>query len=257
MKKFISIILSAALILSLAACGNSNASSDEPKKELPLASQSPQQPEATPLYKDIMKPYNEIKHGSRLIVLQNTLVFSREGIYTQEETPVAETIKYNETDYNAYPVSAATRFFTNGLSDNITVYTADGTSQSFAGDDFNAAKVLIDDFQSGNAPILLMPDGKFIENFDYAITENNEGIFSVVSEQEISLLDLFEKYGWDNTKTYNVVATDAFYIPVTEQDYDEGGLRGGLSGAVNASFADMTIAMGKLSDAVFIETIVE
>ena len=48
-----------------------------------------------------------------------------------------------------------------------------------------------------------------------------------------------------------------FYIPVTPEDYDEGGLRGALSGAINASFVDMIIATGKLNDVVFIEQIVE
>ena len=41
------------------------------------------------------------------------------------------------------------------------------------------------------------------------------------------------------------------------EDYDEGGLRGALSGAINANFPDMIIATGKLNDVVFIEEIVE
>jgi len=47
-----------------------------------------------------------------------------------------------------------------------------------------------------------------------------------------------------------------FYIPITPEDYDEGGLRGALSGAINANFPDMIIATGKLNDVVFIEEIV-
>lgn len=257
MKKLLALVMTLALAMSMAACSSAPAeSTSEEKKALPVASTETTEGEETH-YKATMKPYSDIQHGKRLIVLQNTLQFSREGLITEAEAPVAETVSYNGTEYNGYPMTAATKFLTEALEGDVTVYTTDGTSVTVAAADFEAMTVLVDDFQSGNSPVLLAANFNAIENFDYAVMESGEGIFSIVTEQEVNVNDLLVKYGWDNTKTYNLVATDVFYIPITPEDYDEGGLRGALSGAINASFVDMTIAMGKLNDVVFIEEIVE
>jgi hypothetical protein len=142
------------------------------------------------------------------------------------------------------------------LTGTVTVYDTEGNSSSFAAADFEAASVLIDDFQSGNSPVLLKEDGTAVENFDYAVLSDGEVVASIITEQEYNVNEHLQKYGWDNTATYNLVATDVFYIPITPEDYDEGGLRGALSGAINANFPDMIIATGKLNDVVFIEEIV-
>ncbi|MBQ7283440.1 MAG: hypothetical protein IJ339_02750 [Oscillospiraceae bacterium] len=256
MKKLLALVLALTMAMSMAACGSSEpASSEEEKKQLPVAETNPEETPA-PLYKDIMKPYSEIQHGKRIIFVQNTLVFSREGVFTEAETPVAETVSYNGADYNGYPMTAATKFLTEGVAGNVTVYTTDGTSSTVAAADFEDMTVLIDDFQSGNSPILLAANGTAIENFEYAAMASGEIIASIITEQEYNVNEHLQKYGWDNTKTYNLVATDVFYIPITPEDYDEGGLRGALSGAINANFPDMIIATGKLNDVVFIEEIV-
>ena len=256
MKKFLAVILAAMMAMSLAACGSSEpASSEEEKKQLPVTETNPEETPA-PLYKDIMKPYSEIQHGKRIIFIQNTLVFSREGVFTEAETPVAETVSYNGADYNGYPMAATTKHLTEANTGDVTVYTRDGASSTVAAADFEAMTVLIDDFQSGNNPVLMGADGTAIENFEYAVMANGEVIASIVTEEEYNVNEHLQKYGWDNTKTYNLVATDVFYIPITPEDYDEGGLRGALSGAINANFPDMIIATGKLNDVVFIEEIV-
>lgn len=256
MKKILAVILAAMMAMSLVACGSSEpASSEEEKKALPVSTPNPEET-AAPLYKDIMKPYGEIQHGKRIIFIQNTLVFSREGVFTEAETPVAETVSYNGADYNGYPMTATTKYLIEANASDVTVYTTDGTSSAVTAADFEAMTVLIDDFQSGNSPILLAANGTAIENFEYAAFANGEIIASVITEQEYNVNEHLQKYGWDNTKTYNLVATDVFYIPITPEDYDEGGLRGALSGAINANFPDMIIATGKLNDVVFIEEIV-
>ena len=254
MKKLLALIMTVAVAMSMAACSSAPASSEEEKKQLLVSSVDETSSEA-PLYKDIMKPYSEIQHGKRIIFVQNTLVFTREGIFTEAETPVAETVNYNGVDYMAYPTSAATKFLTEDNSAGVTVYTTDGKSELITGADFDSAKFLIDDFQSGNSP-LLMCTNTVIENFEYAVFANGEVIASIITEQEYNVNEHLQKYGWDNTATYNLVATDVFYIPITPEDYDEGGLRGALSGAINANFPDMIIATGKLNDVVFIEEIV-
>ena len=256
MKKFLAVILAAMMAMSLVACGSSEpASSEEEKKQLPVTETNPEETPA-PLYKDIMKPYSEIQHGKRIIFVQNTLVFSREGVFTEAETPVAETVSYNGADYNGYPMTAATKHLTEANTGDVTVYTRDGASSTVAAADFEAMTVLIDDFQSGNNPVLMGADGTAIENFEYAVMANGEVIASIITEEEYNVNEHLQKYGWDNTKPYNLVATDVFYIPITPEDYDEGGLRGALSGAINANFPDMIIATGKLNDVVFIEEIV-
>lgn len=257
MKKVLALLMAVMLVLSMAACGGGG--EDEGKKELPGANVGGEEGgDAAPLYKDTMKPYAEIQHGRRLIILQNTLAFSREGITTEADKAVSETVSYNGADYMGYAMTYTTRHLTKALEGDVTVYTTDGESSTVSAADFEAYTVLIDDFQSGNAPILYNKDtGKAIEGFDYAVLASGEGIFSIVTEQEVDINELLADYGWDNTKTYNLVATDVFYIPITPEDYDEGGLRGALSGSINASFVDMVIAMGKLNDVVFIEEIVE
>ena len=257
MKKILALIMTLAMAMSMAACSSSpSESTSEEKKQLPVSSVDETSSEA-PLYKDIMKPYAEIQHGKRLVILQNTLVFSREGIMTEAEAPVAETVSYNGADYNGYPMTAATKHLIEGVTGDVTVYTTDGTSMTVAAADFEAMTVLVDDFQSGNSPILLAANLRTIENFDYAVMPSGEVIFSIITEQEVNVNEYLQKFDWDNTKTYNLVATDVFYIPITPEDYDEGGLRGALSGAINANFPDMIIATGKLNDVVFIEEIVE
>jgi len=264
MKKIVALTLALVMVFAMAACGAAPKTEEptptpqpEEKKALPVAVETEPSATEAPLYKDIMKPYSDIEHGKRLIILQNTLQFSRAGVFTEEETPVAETVSFNGADYNGYPMAAATRHLTLPLEGDVTVYTTADEVVTVSAADFESATVLVDDFQSGNSPLLLLANGTAVESFDYAVMASGEGIFSIISEQEVNLMDLFADYGWDNTLTYNVVATDVFYIPVTPEDYDEGGLRGALSGAINASFVDMIIATGKLNDVVFIEQIVE
>lgn len=270
MKKLLVLMMVLAMTASMAACGSEKAEAPaetkteapaekeetEEKKALPVKEEAAEE-EAAPLYKDIMKPYSEIQHGKRLVILQNTLAFSREGITTEADKAVAETVSYNGADYNGYAMTYATRHLTQALEGDVTVYALDGTSKVYPAADFEAMTVLIDDFQSGNSPILLAADGSAIENFEGAVLASGEVIFSIITEQEVNVNELLQKYGWDNSKTYNLVATDVFYIPITPEDYDEGGLRGALSGAINANFPDMVIATGKLNDVVFIEEIVE
>ena len=259
MKKLLALVLALTIAMSAAACGSSApAESTEEKKALPVASTEPAAEGEETHYKATMKPYSDIQHGKRIIVLQNTLQFSREGIMTEAEAPVPETFNYNGADYMSFAMTDVVKFLTEAPTGIVKVYTAEGTEISYTVEEFLETRVLIDDFQSGNMPILYdTVKGYGDEGFKYAVMENGEGIFSIVTEQEVNVNDMLTKYGWDNTKTYNLVATDEFYIPITPEDYDEGGLRGALSGAINASFVDMTIAIGKLNDVVFVEESVE
>lgn len=231
----------------------------EEKKALPVA-----QTEEVPAegeeghYKATMKPFEELVPGRRLVILQSSLVYSRDGFYTEDTAPQSETISFNGSDMTAYAMSYATAFLNEAPAGNVTVYDAEGNTTDVAADDFAAMYVIIDDFQSGNPATLYNPaSGTTVENFDCAVMENGEGIVSMITEQERNVTELLTAYGWDTTLTYHLIASDKFYIPITPEDYDEGGIRGSLSGSINASFPDMTIAMGKMNDVLYIEEVKE
>ena len=155
MKKLLALIM--ALAMSMVACGSSEpAAQEEEKKALPVTTPEPET-SAEPLYKDIMVPYSEIQHGKRIVILQNTLVFSRAGVFTEAEAPVAETVSYNGAEYMGYPMTETTKFITGGdeAKGPVYVYDTNGTEYVMTVEEFNAVTTLINDFQSGNSPALL------------------------------------------------------------------------------------------------------
>jgi len=82
-------------------------------------------------------------------------------------------------------------------------------------------------------------------------------VISIVTEQDRRFVDMFALVEWDMASTnYHVMATDKFFIPVTPEDYDDGELRGALSGSVNGTFPDMIIAQGKINDVIYLEKVV-
>jgi len=258
MRKFLALLMVMMFTFSIVGCGsNSGGGEAEKKKELPVAQENTEAPaEAEDHYKSTMKAYDEIKHGNRIVILQNTLVMKREGLLT--EAPVTTAITYQGNEVQAYAITYATQFLTKELTGQVAVYNVAGEKVEVAVEDFNGMYAIIDDFQSGNPAALYNPaTGTTVAEFAYAITSNGEGVLSVITEQDVNVQELLTAYAWDTTKTYNLVATDLFYIPITPEDYDEGGIRGTLSGSVNASFPEMVIAMGKINDVVFLEQIEE
>jgi hypothetical protein len=63
--------------------------------------------------------------------------------------------------------------------------------------------------------------------------------------------------GWETGASYRFVATDKFHIPVSPEALVTGEIRGGLTGVINGSFPDLSIANGKLNDLLFIEPVVD
>ena len=115
----------------------------------------------------------------------------------------------------------------------------------------------IEGFQSYTLPVVFVPgtDVKVVD-FDHLITDN-EMVISVITEQSRRCTDMFEMLGWDTASTpYHVMATDKFFVPATPVDYDDGEIRGALSGSVNGTFPEMVPAQGKINDVVYIEKVV-
>ena len=255
MKRFIALMLLMALCLSLAACG---AAGTEEKKELPIATQPTEGdvPEET-LYKDAMIPFEDLIPAERIVILQNAVNFGREGFYTEETKPVTEDVMLDGQTVAAYKLTYALKFLTFGYENGAQVVSEAGDVLEMTKDELDAAYVYIEGFQSYTLPVVFIPgtDVKVVD-FDHLITEN-EMVISIITEQSRRCVDMFEMLGWDTTSaTYHVMATDKFFVPATPVDYDDGEIRGALSGSVNGTFPEMVPAQGKINDVLYLEKVV-
>ena len=127
----------------------------------------------------------------------------------------------------------------------------------FTKEELEGSYIIIKDFQSWEAPVLYNPTtGTKVVDFDHLITDN-EMVISIITEQSRRCMDMFALVGWDTASTtYHVMATDKFFVPATPVDYDDGEIRGALSGSVNGTFPEMVPAQGKINDVVYIEKVV-
>ena len=255
MKKLIALILVLTMALSLAACGGADT---EEKKELPVTTQPSEEdvPEET-LYKDAMIPFEDLIPAERIVVLQNAVNFGREGFYTEETKPVTEDVVLDGQTVAAYKLTYALQFLTFGYENGAAVVDEAGNVTTFTRDELEAAYVYIEGFQSYTLPVVFIPgtDVKVVD-FDHLITEN-EMVISIITEQSRRCVDMFAMLGWDTTSaTYHVMATDKFFVPATPVDYDDGEIRGALSGSVNGTFPEMVPAQGKINDVLYLEKVV-
>ena len=268
MKRLIAIALLLAMCLSLAACGGTAAPATEApaatekpaeeKKALPVATQAEEEdvPKET-LYKDAMIPFEDIIPAERIVILQNTLNFGREGFYTEATKPVTEEVKLDGEIVAAYKLTYALDFLTFGYENGAQVVNASGEVQEFTKEELEGSYVYIEGFQSYTLPVVFNPEtGAKVVDFDYLITDN-EMVISIITEQSRRCVDMFNILGWDTASaTYHVMATDKFFVPATPVDYDDGEIRGALSGSVNGTFPEMVPAQGKINDVVYIEKVV-
>ena len=255
MKKLIALILVLALCLPLVACGGAD---PEEKKELPVATQPTEEdiPEET-LYKDAMIPFEDLVPAERIVILQNAVNFGREGFYTEETKPVTETVMLDGAEVQAYKLTYALQFLTFGYENGAKLVNEAGDILEMTRDELDAAYVYIEGFQSDTLPVVFIPgtDVKVVD-FDHLITDN-EMVISIITEQSRRCVDMFDMLGWDTTSaTYHVMATDKFFVPATPVDYDDGEIRGALSGSVNGAFPEMVPAQGKINDVLYLEKVV-
>ena len=255
MKKIIALILTLVMALSLAACAGTDT---EEKKDLPVATQPSEEdvPEET-LYKDAMIPFEDLIPAERIVVLQNAVNFGREGFYTEETRPVTEAVMLDGAEVQAYKLTYALQFLTFGYENGAQVVSEAGDILEMTRDELDAAYVYIEGFQSYTLPVVFIPgtDVKVVD-FDHLITEN-EMVISIITEQSRRCVDMFDMLGWDTASaTYHVMATDKFFVPATPMDYDDGEIRGALSGSVNGTFPEMVPAQGKINDVLYLEKVV-
>ena len=266
MKRIVALMLLLAIVLSLAACGGSSAAETtaatekpaEEKKSLPVATQAAEEEvPAETLYRDAMIPFEELVPAERIVILQNTLNFGREGFYTEETKPVTEEVKLDGQTVAAYKLTDALNFLTFGYENGAAVVDAAGNETAFSKEELEGSYVYIEGFQSYTLPVLFNPaTGAKVVDFDHLITDN-EMVISIITEQSRRCMDMFALVGWDTASTtYHVMATDKFFVPATPVDYDDGEIRGALSGSVNGTFPEMVPAQGKINDVVYIEKVV-
>jgi len=179
-----------------------------------------------------------------------------DGFYTEETKPVAEEIQYGGATVEAYPITYAINFLTNGSEGTVSVTDTEGTVTEMSAEDFAAMYVIVD-FRSEEAPILYHPENGTEIAFAYAATSEGEGIYSIASGTSHKCVAMAEACGWNLDQMYRIMAADKFYIPVSFTDNPEGELRGTLSGAISGSIPDFKIAGGKINDVIYIEKIVE
>ena len=212
---------------------------------------------AETLYRDAMIPFEDIIPAERIVILQNTLNFGREGFYTEETKPVTEAVMLDSAEVEAYKLTYALQFLTFGYENGAKLFNEAGDVLAMTKDELDAAYVYIEGFQSYTLPVVFIPgtDIKVVD-FDHLITEN-EMVISIITEQSRRCVDMFDMLGWDTTSaTYHVMATDKFFVPATPVDYDDGEIRGALSGSVNGTFPEMVPAQGKINDVLYLEKVV-
>jgi hypothetical protein len=258
MKKSVLALFMIVIMVILTACGSQTPSAPaQPAGTENAANSGDQKPvpgkDGAPTYKETMVPFDQLVPAERIVILQNTINYSREGFYNKDNKPATEDIKYKDTTTAAYPISYALAFLTNDYSGEFTVTNNDRSTKTIASDDFAGLYVLID-FTSNAPPVLYNPEtGTELTDFLFATTSNGEAIYSVVSGSIHNAAEIIASVGWDEQATYRYVATDKFYIPVGPAERATGEIRGTLSGAVNGSFPDLAIASGKINDVIYIE----
>ena len=268
MKRVTALLLALVIVMTLVACGGQQVQPDTPPQSQnqsgPDQSESgpegPVEPEAPPAhYRDTMVVYDELEPVDHLVILQNALKFSRDGFYTAETAPATQEIAYNNGEMvSAYTMRDVLVMLNNTCEGDLTIVTLDEQESAMTAEDFSALYVIIDDFGSGNPPVLYDPStGTEVTDFWYALTAEGEAIFSVISGHSYPLTDLLAIAGWDTKAGYTICATDKFHIPVTGEYVGIGEIRGTLSGSVNGSFGDLPIASGKISDVVIIQPLQE
>lgn len=252
MRKFKTLSLLLAIVMSVVLCfsacgGNADTDTAKPSEE------------STTTYKDTMIPFEDIVSGKRIVILQNAIhyISGMDGFYTAETQPKAEEITYGGAATEAYKMTYALDFLLKAPEGDLKVTDTEGKTVDVKADDFAGMYIIID-FSSGEAPTLYNPTTKTeIKNFAVAVTAEGEAIYSIIADSTHNCAKILETCGWDTTKTYRYVAVDQFYIPVGEADNKTGELRGTLSGSINGSFPNLTIASGKINDLVYLEEIVE
>lgn len=252
-KTLFSIFLCFTMLFVVTGCNNDTAS----KPESPAVHQESEKASGTGAtgYKETMVPFDQLVPAERIVLLQNTLNYTREGFYTADTKPVTKDIDYKGSTAAAYSMSYPLDFLKNDIKGELKITKTDGSTTNITADDFAGLYVIVD-FTSDKPPVLYNPQsGTEITDFLFANTAEGEAIYSIVSGSTNKTDKIIADVGFDSQGSYRYVASDQFHIPAGPADNAVGEIEGASSGAINVSFPGMIAAGGIIYDVVYIETI--
>ena len=85
----------------LAACGQNNAVVENTVKEEVTEAKAEESTQKETKYKDTLLPFDQLEKGKKLLFLQNTLTYSRDGFYTESTAPKSEKIDFDGEQISA------------------------------------------------------------------------------------------------------------------------------------------------------------
>lgn len=260
-KILISMLLCFTMLFVVTGCSNDAATTPKDpavNQESGKASgtdETGKAPGAKPTYKETMVPFDQLIPAERIVLLQNTLNYTRDGFYTADTKPVTKDIEYKGTTVAAYSMSYPLDFLKNDIKGDLKVTKTDGSTTNITAADFTGLYVIID-FTSDKPPVLYNPQsGTEITDFLFATTAEGEAIYSIVSGSTHKTDKIIADVGFDSQGSYRYVASDKFHIPASPAENAVGEIRGTLSGSINGSFPGMVAASGKINDVIYIEAI--
>lgn len=209
----------------------------------------------TTKYKDTLVSFDKLTQGKKLLLLQNTLTYSRDGFYKEDTAPKAVEIDFESNKVSAFPIEYTTKLLLEPINGDVKVVNAKDESIVVKDNDFQGMYVILGDLTEGKAPILFNPStNTTIKDFKFAIMPNSEAIYSIVADNEKNIQDILKDVNWNPDRTYRMMATDYFYIPLTKEETKTGVVKGTLSGAINANIPDIKlIKNGKVNDIMYFE----
>ena len=260
-KKLFSFMAISVLCVMLFACSNQSASNIaegttivETKKEEQKTDKKDAEKETTK-YKDTLVSFDKLTQGKKLLLLQNTLIYSRDGFYKEDTAPKVVEIDFESNKTSAYPIEWTTKLLLEPINGDVKVTNTKNEVTTVSGNDFNGMYVILGDLSEGKAPVLFNPNtNTTIKDFKFAIMPDGEAIYSIVADNEKNIQDILREVNWNPDRTYRMMATDYFYIPLTKEETKTGVVKGTLSGAINANIPDVIlIKNGKINDIMYFE----
>ena len=258
-KKLFRFVTTIVLCMALFACAQqaTNETSEAPKAETTVAEKKEKKDgtKETTKYKDTLVSFDKLKQGKKLLLLQNTLIYSRDGFYKEDTAPKAVEIEFESNKVKAYPIEWTTKLLLEPINGDVKVTNTKNEITTVPGNDFNGMHVILGDLSEGKAPVLFNPNtNTTIKDFKFAIMPDGEAIYSIVADNEKNIQDILREVNWNPDRTYRMMATDYFYIPLTKEETKTGVVKGTLSGAINANIPDVIlIKNGKINDIMYFE----
>ncbi len=160
----------------------------------------------------------DLAPSQRIVSLQNSLIYTKKGFYTDSRKPKTQEITYENKQIQAFPLSYALAFLKDGINGTIQVFTTDNEEITIKAEDLANMFVILNNPEDALPPVLYSPSTKIsIKNFRYLRTPHKEIIFSHLANEKRSMISLFELAGWETKIPSRIVSTDKFYLQLSAE----------------------------------------